>query len=120
VYWRLLTGGSLAAAEAWMDGDWESHQLTPLLQISRATARCWGVWKAAFVCWAPVERLRHWTRRNPAAGAGKYCRPLRPGQSFMPTFWMTTCSTPARCLPTTSRISQAQRAKMARCATSWR
>jgi cyclopropane-fatty-acyl-phospholipid synthase len=33
VYWRLLTGGSLAAAEAWMDGDWESHQLTPLLQI---------------------------------------------------------------------------------------
>ncbi|HFG0984047.1 TPA: SAM-dependent methyltransferase, partial [Klebsiella pneumoniae] len=30
VYWRLLTGGSLAAAEAWMDGDWESHQLTTL------------------------------------------------------------------------------------------
>ena len=38
VYWRLLTGGSLAAAEAWMDGDWESHQLTALLLPMRNVA----------------------------------------------------------------------------------
>ncbi|MDN4273512.1 SAM-dependent methyltransferase, partial [Citrobacter freundii] len=32
VYWRVLTGGSLAAAESWMDGEWETQQLTTLLQ----------------------------------------------------------------------------------------
>ena len=33
VYWRILTGGSLAAAQAWMDGDWETPHLTPLLEL---------------------------------------------------------------------------------------
>lgn len=31
VYWRALTGGSLAVAESWMDGEWETHNLTVLL-----------------------------------------------------------------------------------------
>lgn len=70
VYWRLLTGGSLAAAEAWMDGDWESHQLTALLQILARNGRVLGRLERGFrLLGKPVARLRHWTRRNTRAQA---------------------------------------------------
>ncbi|WP_025770719.1 SAM-dependent methyltransferase [Thioalkalivibrio sp. HK1] len=32
-YRRVLTGGSLAAAESWMDGDWDSDDLTALIRL---------------------------------------------------------------------------------------
>lgn len=65
VYWRLLTGGSLAAAEAWMDGEWETHQLTPLLQILALNSQVLGKLESGFrLLGRPIERLRHWTRRN--------------------------------------------------------
>ncbi|QIX98276.1 cyclopropane-fatty-acyl-phospholipid synthase family protein [Cedecea sp. FDAARGOS_727] len=65
VYWRLLTGGSLAAAEAWIEGEWETHQLTPLLQILALNAHVLGGIERGFrLLGKPVERLRHWTRRN--------------------------------------------------------
>ncbi len=65
VYWRLLTGGSLAAAEAWMDGDWETQQLTPLLEILALNAQVLGRLESGFRLFTrPIERLRHWTRRN--------------------------------------------------------
>lgn len=65
VYWRLLTGGSLAAAEAWMDGEWETHQLTPLLQIIALNSQVLGKLESGFrLLGRPIERLRHWTRRN--------------------------------------------------------
>ncbi len=106
VYWRLLTGGSLAAAEAWMDGDWESHQLTALLQILARNGEVLGRLERGFrLLGKPVARLRHWTRRNTRAQARRTLPPITTSATnFMPTFWMTTCSTPARCLPTTSRI----------------
>ncbi len=106
VYWRLLTGGSLAAAEAWMDGDWESHQLTALLQILARNGEVLGRLERGFrLLGKPVARLRHWTRRNTRARRGRTLPPITTSATnFMPTFWMTTCSTPARCLPTTSRI----------------
>lgn len=70
VYWRLLTGGSLAAAEAWMDGDWESHQLTALLQILARNGKVLGRLERGFrLLGKPVARLRHWTRRNTRAQA---------------------------------------------------
>lgn len=65
VYWRVLTGGSLAAAEAWMDGEWETHQLTPLLQILALNDQVLGPLESGFrLLGRPIERLRHWTRRN--------------------------------------------------------
>lgn len=65
VYWRLLTGGSLAAAESWMEGEWETHQLTPLLQILALNGKVLGRLESGFRLLAnPLERLRHWTRRN--------------------------------------------------------
>ena len=70
VYWRLLTGGSLAAAEAWMDGEWESQQLTPLLQMLARNGQVLGRLERGFrLLGKPVERLRHWTRRNSRAQA---------------------------------------------------
>lgn len=65
VYWRLLTGGSLAAAEAWIAGDWETSQLSALLQILALNSRVLGRLESGFRWLSrPVERLRHWTRRN--------------------------------------------------------
>ncbi len=65
VYRRVLTGGSLAAAEAWIDGEWETHQLTALLQILALNAQVLGRLESGFrLLGRPVERLRHWMRRN--------------------------------------------------------
>ncbi|MFP2420099.1 class I SAM-dependent methyltransferase [Pseudescherichia vulneris] len=65
VYWRVLTGGSLAAADAWIDGEWDTHQLTALLQILALNGRVLGRLESGFrLLGKPVERLRHWTRRN--------------------------------------------------------
>lgn len=65
VYWRLLTGGSLAAAEAWMDGEWETHDLTSLLQVLALNSPVLGRLESGFrILGKPVERLRHWMRRN--------------------------------------------------------
>ncbi|WP_312687571.1 cyclopropane-fatty-acyl-phospholipid synthase family protein [Kosakonia sp.] len=65
VYWRLLTGGSLAAAEAWIDGEWQTHQLPVLLQIVALNSKVLARLESGFR-WLgrPIERLRHWTRRN--------------------------------------------------------
>ncbi|AMO48253.1 Cyclopropane-fatty-acyl-phospholipid synthase family protein [Enterobacter sp. FY-07] len=65
VYWRLLTGGSLAAAEAWIDGEWQTNQLTALLQILALNSKVLGRLESGFQLFGrPIERLRHWTRRN--------------------------------------------------------
>ncbi|MRS91771.1 methyltransferase domain-containing protein [Enterobacteriaceae bacterium RIT714] len=65
VYRRVLTGGSLAAAEAWMDGEWETHQLPTLLQILALNGKALGRLESGFrLMGKPVERLRHWSRRN--------------------------------------------------------
>ncbi|PKA29864.1 SAM-dependent methyltransferase [Cedecea lapagei] len=65
VYRRLLTGGSLAAAEAWMDGEWETHQLTTLLHILALNSKTLGRLESGFrLLGKPVERLRHRMRRN--------------------------------------------------------
>ena len=65
VYWRLLTGGSLAAAETWMEGKWDSHQLTQLLQILALNSKVMGRLESGFrLSSRPFELLRHWMRRN--------------------------------------------------------
>ena len=70
VYWRVLMGGSLAAAEAWMDGEWETTQLTPLLEILALNGQVLGRLEKGFRLFSrPLERLRHRTRRNSRAQA---------------------------------------------------
>ena len=65
VYWRLLTGGSIAAAETWMEGKWDSHQLTQLLQILALNGKVMGRLENGFrLLGRPIELLRHWMKRN--------------------------------------------------------
>ncbi len=53
-----------------MDGDWESHQLTALLQILARNGKVLGRLERGFrLLGKPVARLRHWTRRNTRARA---------------------------------------------------
>lgn len=85
VYWRLLTGGSLAAAEAWMDGEWESQQLTQLLQILARNGKGTG---AAGARLPATGQARRTTAPLDApqlarAGEGEYRRPLRSGQRLL-------------------------------------
>jgi cyclopropane-fatty-acyl-phospholipid synthase len=123
VYWRLLTGGSLAAAEAWMDGEWETHQLTPLLQILALNSQVLGKLESGFrLLGRPIERLRHWTRRNDRLQAREnIAAHYDLGNLFTPISWMNSCSTPARCSPRPIRISPVRsRQKWRDCANNWR
>lgn len=48
-----------------MDGEWETQQLTTLLQIFALNSTLLGRLESGFrLLGRPVERLRHWTRRN--------------------------------------------------------
>lgn len=67
-----------------MDGDWESHQLTTLLQILARNGEVLGRLERGFrLLGKPVARLRHWTRRNTRARAREHRRPLRPRQRIL-------------------------------------
>lgn len=57
-------------AEAWMDGEWETSQLTPLLELIALNSQILGQQEKGFRLFGkPVERLRHWMRRNSRAQA---------------------------------------------------
>lgn len=65
VYWRLLTGGSMAAAETWMEDMWDTHQLTTLLNIIAINRTVMGRLERVFrLLGRPVALLGHWARRN--------------------------------------------------------
>ena len=68
---RLLLGGDLGFAEAYIDGDWTSHDLTTMLELAAqnmeeidATIR--GSWPLR-----ALNRLRHRRRRNSKRGSGR-------------------------------------------------
>lgn len=53
-----------------MDGEWETTQLTPLLQLLALNSQVLGRLEKGFrLLGRPLERLRHWTRRNSRAQA---------------------------------------------------
>ncbi len=117
VYWRVLTGGSLAAAEAWMDGDWETEELTPLLQILALNGRVLGRLENGFrLLGKPVERFRHWTRRNHREQAREnIAAHYDLGNSFYSLFLdQELLYSSALFASEEQDLVQAQRAKMAR------
>lgn len=53
-----------------MDGEWETSQLTPLLELIALNSQILGQLEKGFRLFGkPVERLRHWMRRNSRAQA---------------------------------------------------
>ncbi|OMQ25713.1 SAM-dependent methyltransferase [Serratia oryzae] len=65
VYRRLLLGGSIAAGESYIDGDWSSPNLTGLLQLLASNMRLVDKLEAR-LSWltAPWHGLVHLLRRN--------------------------------------------------------
>jgi hypothetical protein len=123
VYWRVLTGGSLAAAEAWMDGEWETAQLTPLLEILALNGEVLGRLEKGFrLLGRPLERLRHWTRRNSRAQAREnIAAHYDLGNTFYAHFLDKELLYSSALFTATSRISRRlSRPKWRACATSWR
>ena len=53
-YRRVFLGGSVGAAEAYMDGDWDSPELTGVIRVA---ARCQQLWNAVNTPWAAGYRL---------------------------------------------------------------
>lgn len=117
VYWRLLTGGSLAAAEAWMDGEWETQQLTPLLQILALNSPVLGRLESGFrLLGKPIERLRNHARRNHRQQAREnIAAHYDLGNEFYACFLDEELLYSSALFSTDEQdLAQAQRAKMAR------
>src|SRR5476649_829683 len=71
-YRRVLFGGSIAAGESFIDGDWTTPNLTAVMQLL-AENRNLVVKLEARLSWigAPVNRLIHYFRRNSPSQARK-------------------------------------------------
>jgi len=67
---RLTAGGSLALAEGYMDGAWDTPDLNAVLALGMENIEAgWG--EAIPLLRRPVERLRHALRDNDASGGSK-------------------------------------------------
>ncbi len=70
VFKKLLTRGSLGAAESFMDGDWTTNDLTTVLRVFlRQLSVYEGLDRRASKFFQPLLRLLHWTRRNTRRGS---------------------------------------------------
>ncbi len=70
-FWRLVAaGGSLGAAEAWINGLWDSDDLTTVLRLFVRNAETGAAVEAGFARLAAVAaRAFHWVRRNTRRGS---------------------------------------------------
>lgn len=70
---RLLVGGDLGLAEAYMDGQWETPDLMALLELGQRNVQAFSVGRPGF--WRRVlDSLLHAFRRNTRAGARRNIR----------------------------------------------
>jgi cyclopropane-fatty-acyl-phospholipid synthase len=74
--WRLpsraFTGGTIGVAESYMDGDWESPDVTSFLELFVVNSEA-GEKVAGGASWllTTVQRLRHWLNENTRTGSKK-------------------------------------------------
>lgn len=69
-YRRILTGGSIGAAEAYMDGDWETNDLVGLCRAFAGSAASLGTLESGLVRLVmPALRLLSAARRNTRRGS---------------------------------------------------
>ena len=69
-YRSVLRDQSLGAGEAWMRGEWSSPDLTAVVRVmARNLSMTNGMRSGAGWLLRPVQRLRHWLRRNNERGA---------------------------------------------------
>ena len=98
---RLIRGGDLGFAEAFLDGQWDTPDLVALLELGSRNQHCWqaalrGSWPARF-----ANRLYHRLRRNTRLGSRRniaahydlgnefYARWLDSGMSYSSALYGT-------------------------------
>ncbi|HSG60232.1 MAG TPA: cyclopropane-fatty-acyl-phospholipid synthase family protein [Pseudomonadales bacterium] len=69
-YWAVLSGGSIGAAEAYVEGLWRCDNLTAVIQIFARAMNVVDKLEAGFA-WLrmPIEKLRHMANRNSKSGS---------------------------------------------------
>ncbi len=67
--WALLTGGSNAVAESYLDGEWSTPDLTALIRFAIANERHFGATVRANMLTRMASRVRHRLRANSRAQA---------------------------------------------------
>ncbi|NTJ41250.1 class I SAM-dependent methyltransferase [Agrobacterium larrymoorei] len=66
---RLLTGGNMGFARAYMDGDWDSPDISTLIEVALANEHNWLSLSEPSRLLAAIDYLRHRLRRNSKAGS---------------------------------------------------
>ncbi len=66
---RLLTGGNMGFARAYMDGDWDSPDISTLIEVALANEHNWLSLSEPSRLVAAIDYLRHRLRRNSKAGS---------------------------------------------------
>lgn len=66
---RLLTGGNMGFARAYMDGDWDSPDISTLIEVTLANEHNWLSLSEPSRLVAAIDYLRHRLRRNSKAGS---------------------------------------------------
>ncbi len=71
-YRKVLLGGSIGAADSYIDGDWDTDNLTQVIRIIARNQQVLGQLEKRFALLTiPLQRLRHLLRRNSRTGSKK-------------------------------------------------
>lgn len=68
---RALMGGSIGIAESYMDGDWDSSDVTAFLELFSVNYDLGNELTSPGLVQLAVERLRHWLNANTRRGSRK-------------------------------------------------
>ncbi|OQP88129.1 SAM-dependent methyltransferase [Rhizobium rhizosphaerae] len=111
---RALTGGTIAVAETYMDGDWESPDVGAFLELFLVNAEVGRHFpNGARGLLRMIEKLRHWMNRNTKSGSRRnIAAHYDLGNSFY-SLWLDPSMTYSSALYADGieDLEQAQRAK---------
>ena len=111
---RALTGGTIAVAETYMDGDWESPDVGAFLELFLVNAEVGRHFpNGARGVLRVIEKLRHWMNRNTKSGSRRnIAAHYDLGNSFY-SLWLDPSMTYSSALYAEGidDLEQAQRAK---------
>jgi cyclopropane-fatty-acyl-phospholipid synthase len=113
---RLMTGGSLGLAEAYIDGQWESPDIRAVMALAAANEAEWDATLQGRPWVRAAQRMLHWLRPNTRRGARRnICEHYDLGNAFYEQ-WLDPGMTYSAALfetPTQS-LEAAQTAKITR------
>ena len=113
---RLATGGDIGFAQAYIDGDWTSPDLTALIALVAENIRAFDAIIDGFVPMRVASRLRHMLRSNSRAGSRRNIEfHYDLGNDFYRLWLDESMTYSAACaLPPGTSLEAAQAAKLSR------